>query len=64
MDASVNIGVLFAVIELQAVDHGLRFLAGGRVVEINQELSVDFLMEDREVPPDFLYVERSASLLR
>jgi hypothetical protein len=49
MDSAVHVGVVAFVVANQRVDHGARFLAGRRVVEIDQRFPVDLLIEDREV---------------
>src|SRR6185312_2259365 len=53
----VNVGVLVRVELHQPVDHHLRLLRGGGVVEPDQRLSVDDLFEDREVRPHRVDVE-------
>ncbi len=54
---TVDVGVLVRVERHQPVDHHLRLLSGGRVVEPDQRLSVDDLFEDREVRPHRVDVE-------
>jgi hypothetical protein len=43
---------------LQAVDHGLRLVRGGSVVEPRQRVAVDALLQNREVAPDGVDVEQ------
>jgi len=57
VDASVNIGAVVLVEVADGVDHLLRLLGGGRVVEIDQRTAVRLLVEGREVRPDALDVE-------
>ncbi len=54
---AVDVGVLVRVELHQPVDHHLRLLRGGGVVEPDQRLSVDDLFEDREVRPHRVDVE-------
>ncbi len=54
---SVNVGVLVGVEMRQPVDDHLRLLGGRRVVEPDQRLSVDGLLQDREVGPHGVDVE-------
>ena len=49
MDAAVDVGVVVLVVAHEGVDDLARFLAGGRVVEVDQPMPVDFLIEDWEV---------------
>ena len=46
----------------QALDHRLRFLRGGRVVEPHQRLAIDALGEDREIPTHRLHIEAALRL--
>ena len=52
MRGPVDVGVLVRVEVAEPVDHHLRFLGGGRVVQPDQLPSVDPLAEDRELAAD------------
>ena len=54
---AVDVGVLVGVEVRQPVDHHLRLLGGRGVVEPDQRLSVDGLLQDREVRPHRVDVE-------
>ncbi len=54
---AVDVGVLVRVELDQPVDHHLRLLRGGCVVEPDQRLAVDDFFEDREVGPYRIDVE-------
>ncbi len=62
MHAAVDVGVLRRLVAHHAVDHRLRHLARGRVVEIHQRLAADLEPEDREVGPDALDGEGCAPI--
>src|SRR5204863_3486460 len=49
VNRAVNIRVLGRLIPHDPVDHGLRHLAGGRVVEEDERLPVYLEIEDREI---------------
>src|SRR5262245_38702737 len=59
MHASVNIRVIAFVVTRRSIYHGLRLLAGRRIIKINQWLSVDSLLQYREVFSDSIDVEGS-----
>ena len=45
----MDVGVVALVETAQRVDDGARFLARGRVVEIEQRLAVNLLVKNREI---------------
>jgi len=55
--AAMDVGVVVGVEMGEGVDHNLRLLRGGGVVEPGQRLAVDTLGEDREVAADGFHVE-------
>ena len=57
VDGAMDVGVVVAVVVLQGVEHGLRLLRGGRVVEVDERFAVDLLTQDREVLADAHHVE-------
>ncbi len=59
MDGTMNVGVVVAVVVLQGVEYRLRLLRGGRVVEIDEWLTVNLLAEDRKILADVHHVEAS-----
>ena len=61
---AVDVRVLVLVEVAEAVDHRLRLLRGGRVVEPDEAAAVDPLLQDREVAPDQLDVEARAERAR
>ena len=54
---AVNVGVLVLVEVRDAVDHGLRLLRRGRVVEPDQGTAVDIFLKDWEVAAEDMGVE-------
>ena len=59
----MHIRVVVLVVLAQGVDHGARLLRCGGVIEINQRMSMDFLIENREVFPHCLPIDRSLGTL-
>src|SRR5919199_5179264 len=59
MDAAMNVGVFIQVVAVQRIDHHLRLLARGRVVEIDQRLAMNLPLQDREIFADFTDIERA-----
>ena len=57
MHAAVNIGVERGVVMRLAVDHAVRLLTGGRVVEIDQRLAMHMLVQDGEILAQPLHIE-------
>src|SRR5690606_29166732 len=55
MDTSMNIGVDAFIIAIQCINYALRFLRGGRIVEVDQRLSIYFLMKHRKLRTDIVY---------
>ena len=49
MNPAMNIGVVLFVVVPQRVDDRSRLLCRGRVIEINERLTVDFLLKDGEI---------------
>src|SRR5689334_16301150 len=45
----MHVGVVVRIVIDKRIDNGLRFLAGGGVIEINQRLAVNFLAENRKI---------------
>ncbi|MCY1203121.1 hypothetical protein D9M72_146200 [compost metagenome] len=56
MHAAVDIGVERGIVMRFGIDHALRLLGGGGVVQIDQRLAVDGLAQDREILPQPLYL--------
>ena len=56
MQAAMDVGVFLGIGVLDRVEHRLRLLRRGAVVEIDQRLAVDFARQDREVAADRLDV--------
>ncbi len=57
VDAAVDVGALLEVAPAQPVEHGERFLCGGRAVEVDQRVTVRLAGEGGEVPPHAFHVE-------
>src|SRR5215831_5708128 len=55
---AVDIGVIRAVQARDRVDHGLRFLRGGGVIQVDQGFTVNCPAKNREVLPDPVRIER------
>ena len=49
MDAAMDVGVDVRVVALQRIDHRLRLLRGGGIVEIDQRLAVHRLAQDGKI---------------
>ena len=49
MHAAMNVGVVVLVVARDRVDHRLRLLRRGGVVEVDQRLAVNLLLENREI---------------
>jgi len=64
MQATVYVGVLLGIGLVDAVEHRLRLLRRGRVVEIDQRLAVDLHRQRREVRADAVDVEGSVGHCR
>ena len=64
VQSAVDVRILVRVGARNGVDHDLRLLRRGAVVEIDQGLAVDPAREYREISPDSLYVVHSRHLLR
>src|SRR5690606_33593498 len=60
VEAAVNIGIFIGIGVRHRVDHGLRLLGGGAVVEVDERLAVDRAGQDREVTADRLDIVRCA----
>ena len=58
MDAPVDVGVFGGVVVDQRVNYRLGFLAGGRIVQIDQGSAVDRLLQDGKIIPNLGYVKR------
>ena len=56
----MHVGVFVRVVACDPVDHRLRLLRRGRVVEIDERLAMHRMMQDREVLADGLDVEFGA----
>ena len=56
--ATVDVGMLSSLIMHQAIDHLLRHLAGCRIVEIDQRISLDLKFEYRKIRANAFDVER------
>ena len=50
MCTAVHVGVVAAVVVIQGLEHLVWFLAGGRVIEINQRTAMDLLIQHGEIP--------------
>ncbi len=57
MQAAVHVGVLLGIGLVEAVEHGLRLLRRGGVVEIDQRLAVDLHRQRGEVRADAVDVK-------
>jgi hypothetical protein len=57
INAAVHIGVLLGVIAIDRLNHHLRFLRGGRAVQVDERTPVNLLVKDRKILADPLYVE-------
>jgi hypothetical protein len=55
----MDIGILVLVEMSEAIDHRLRLLGGGGIVEPDQRLSVHLFLEKGEIPLDGMRVERT-----
>ena len=49
IDATMNIGVIAAVVVIQALDHLSRLLRRGTAVKEGQQFAVHMLLQDREI---------------
>jgi hypothetical protein len=56
VQAAVDVGIFFRVGLGHRIEHGLRLLRRGRIVEIDQLLAIDLTREDGEVRADGLHV--------
>src|SRR5207344_2415009 len=65
MKPAMNVGVFLAVGALNGIEHKLRLLRRGAVVEIDEGAPMDLLRQDREVGADGIDVvgNRSGALL-
>jgi len=59
MHAAMNIGVATLVVTADGVDDDLRFLRGGRVIQVDQRLAANGGGQDREVAANGFDIERS-----
>src|SRR5215467_12011263 len=57
MDPTVNVRVLFRVVTAQYINHDLRLLARGPIVEIHEGLTVHLSRQDRKVFADRFHVK-------
>ncbi len=57
MDTAVDVGAIPFIEIAHSVDHDLRLLGGGRIVEIDQGVTVRLLVEGREVRAYALDIE-------
>ena len=62
VDAAMDVGVVLAVVVGHRVDDDVRLLAARRGVEVDQPVTVDLLVEDREVGPQRVRVEDALAL--
>lgn len=58
MQPAMNVGVLLAVEPGQAVDHRLRLVGGGGVIEVDQRVPVDLAAQDWKIATDRGDIER------
>ena len=58
VDAAMDVGILGRVVVDQRVNNALGLLAGGRVVQVDEGMSVDFLVENGEVLAQLFDIER------
>ena len=63
MNAAMNVGVLCGVVTHGGVEHDPRLLTGGRVVEVNERFTMNFLFQSREIFPDFVNIKGDTALL-
>jgi hypothetical protein len=52
MQAAMDVGIFAGIGMADGVDHHLRLLCRGAIVEIDQRLAVHLLRQDREIPAD------------
>lgn len=57
MNAPVNVGVVGAVILRKGFNDGGRLLCSGRIVEVHERVTVYFLLQNRKLPPDLVYIQ-------
>lgn len=57
--AAVDVGVIVLVVMAQRLDDASRLLRRGRVIKVHQWMPVDLLVEDREIFPHPLPINRS-----
>ena len=57
MHTAVNVGIELGVVARLAIDHALRLLAGGGVVEVDEGLAVHAAVQDREILAQPRHVE-------
>ncbi len=58
---AVHVGVFGGIGVLQAIEHGLRLLRRGGIVEIDERLAVDLQREDRKILADAVHVIRAVA---
>jgi hypothetical protein len=58
VDPAMDVRVVMFVVRTQRVDHRLRFLRGGGIVQIHQRLAVHLLVQGRKRRPNGSDVER------
>lgn len=54
MDAAVNIGIIALVIIYQSIDDALGFLRRGGIIKVDERLTVNLLVKDREISAKIL----------
>jgi len=61
MQPAMNVGVLLAVEPGQAIDHCLRLVGGGGVIEVDQRAAVDLAPQDWKIATDRGDIERGGA---
>src|SRR2546423_1203000 len=59
----MHVGVVVIVVIAQRFDDGARLLSRRRVIEVNQRMTVDLLIEDREIFPNGFPINRAFAAL-
>ena len=62
VDAAVDVGIDALVVVAGRIEDAERFLRSGGVIEIDERLPVDFLIQDGELFPEFVGIERAHGL--
>ena len=63
MNATMDVRIVSQVIPADRVDHRLRLVCGGGIVEVNERLAGDRLLKDREIPTNPFDVKRASACI-